>query len=246
VDGKDGRIRLSAGDVISIPTDIFRGFECIEGLLEGQHKELGYLHAVLGKDDPGRVLWTPAFFDLATEYGLVLLADGSLVDTSKGQTVPDNSSPMPVTSKEQIAKHRIANSKDLIDIVLHTDDFRWQNDTLMSQFDGVQEASLVGIASSKEHIKASKLSWSHGFVMRAIKLQPNAIIQAHTRAEEEVIFVHKGSLTMRVDNEIITLGEGDNFSTPIDSVRYFENIGKQDCIIYITRRGDLPKVPTFV
>jgi quercetin dioxygenase-like cupin family protein len=246
VTGKDGRITLSAGDVISIPTDIFRGFECIEGLLDGQHKGLGYLHAVLGKDDPGRVLWTPDVFDLATEYGLVLLADGSLVDTNKGQTIPDNSSPMPVTSKEQIATHRIVNSKDLIDIVLHKDDFNWQNDTLMSQFDGVQEASLVGLASAQEHIKASKLNWSHGFVMRALKLQPNAVIQAHTRSEEEVIFVHKGSLTMKVDNEVIILSEGDNFSTPIGNVRDFENTGKQDCIVYITRRGDVPEVPNFV
>jgi hypothetical protein len=38
---------------------------------------------------------------------------------------------MPVTSKEQIAKHRIVNSKDLIDSILHKDDFCWQNDTLM-------------------------------------------------------------------------------------------------------------------
>ncbi|GAC27231.1 cupin domain-containing protein [Brumicola pallidula] len=246
VAGKDGRITLSAGDVISIPTDIFRGFECIEGLLDGQHKGLGYLHAVLGKDDPGRVLWTPDVFDLATEYGLVLLADGSLVDTNKGQTIPDNSVPMPVTSKEQIATHRIVNSKDLIDIVLHKDDFSWQSDTLMSQFDGVEEASLVGLASPKEHIKASKLNWSHGFVMRAVKLQSNALIQAHTRSEEEVIFVHKGSLTMKVDNEAIMLSEGDNFSTPIGSVRDFENTGKEDCIVYITRRGDVPEVPTFI
>ena len=98
----------------------------------------------------------------------------------------------------------------------------------------------------KEHIKASKLSWSHDFVMRAIKMLPNAIIQAHTRAEEEVIFVHKGSFTMTVDSVVITLWEGDNFSTPIDSVRHFQNIGKQDCIVYITRRGDVPEAPTFV
>lgn len=46
------------------------------------HKGLRYVHAVLRKDELGRVLWTPIVFDLATEYGLVLLAGGSLVDTS--------------------------------------------------------------------------------------------------------------------------------------------------------------------
>ncbi|GAB55990.1 cupin domain protein [Glaciecola punicea ACAM 611] len=246
VEGKDGRITLFAGDVISIPTGIFRGFECREGLLKGEHKGLGYLHAVLGSDDPGRVLWAPAVFDLAKVYGLVLLENGSLIDTNKGETVPDNISPMPVTSQQQIAEHRIVNSKDLVDIVLHKEDFFWQDDTLLSQFDGVQEASLVGPASSKEGVKASKLSWTHGFVMRAVKLKSDAIIEAHTRAEEEVIFVHNGCLTIKIDGEVIVLNEGDNFSTPMGCTRYFENKGKDDCIVYITRRGDVPQAPTFV
>lgn len=246
VEGKDGRITLSAGDVISIPTDIFRGFECREGLQDGKHKGLGYLHAVLGKDDPGRVLWAPAVFDLAKEHGLTLLEDGSLVDTRKGEIIPDNISAMPVTSQKQIAEHRTVNSKDLIDIVLRMEDFVWQNDTLLSQCDGVQEAALVGPASLKEGIKASKLAWSHGFVMRAIKLKPDAIIKAHTRTEEEVIFVHKGCLTVKIDGDVFALNEGDNFTTPINCIRDFQNIDKKDCIVYITRRGDVPQLPTFV
>jgi quercetin dioxygenase-like cupin family protein len=245
VEGQDGRITLSAGDVISIPTDIFRGFECREGLLAGKHSGLGYLHAILGKDDPGRVLWAPAVFDLAKVYGLVLLEDGSLLDTTKGDIIPSSVVPMPVTSQQQIAEHRIVNSQDLNDVVLRVEDFVWQNDTLLSQFEGVQESSLVGPASPEEGTTASKLDWSHDFVMRALKLKSGAIIEAHTRAEEEVIFVHEGCLTVKIDDDLITLGEGDNFTTPIHCMRRFENTGKDDCIAYITRRGDIPTIPIF-
>ena len=246
VDGKDGRVSLSAGDVISIPTDIFRGFECKEGLLTGEHKGLGYLHAVLGKDDPGRVTWAPSVFDIAKEYGLVLLEDGSLVDTNKGEVVPDDIAPMPVTSKEQIGQHRIVDSATLEHIVLRTHDFNWQHGTLLSQFDGVEEAALVGGPSSGEKLKASMLNWQHGFVVRALKLRPKAKIAAHTRAEEEVIFIHEGSLTLSVDDETITLNEGDNFTTPIACARAFQNNTTKDCIAYITRRGDIPEVPIFI
>jgi quercetin dioxygenase-like cupin family protein len=246
VDAKDGRVSLSAGDVISIPTDIFRGFECKEGLLAGQHKGLGYLHAVLGKDDPGRVTWAPSVFDIAKEYGLVLLEDGSLVDTNKGEVVPDDIAPMPVTSKEHIDQHRIVDSATLEHIVLRTHDFKWQHDTLLSQFNGVEEAALVGCASPGEKLNASALNWQHGFVVRALKFKPKARVKAHTRAEEEVIFIHKGSLTLLVDDQTITLQEGDNFTTPIASVRAFENKASEDCIAYVTRRGDIPEVPIFI
>jgi mannose-6-phosphate isomerase-like protein (cupin superfamily) len=47
--GEDGDVRLEPGDLISIPTRLFRGFENV-GL------DTGFLWAVLGGDDPGRLL----------------------------------------------------------------------------------------------------------------------------------------------------------------------------------------------
>ena len=58
VEANDGEIRMQAGDIISLPTDVFRGFE-------NTGTDLGHLYAILGDDDPGRVLWAPKVFDLA-------------------------------------------------------------------------------------------------------------------------------------------------------------------------------------
>ncbi|QDP01012.1 cupin domain-containing protein [Thalassotalea sp. PS06] len=246
VNANDGRITLQPGDIISIPMDVFRGFECVKGEESGVDAGKGYLHAVLGGDDPGRVLWAPSVFEMASDFGLILLEDGSLVDTTLGETVPDGKKTMPVTTQAQINEHRVVSSDALNDIIIRTRDFDWRKDTILSQFSGVSEVSLVGGANQEEGVKASKLGWKHGFVVRALKLEPDATIPAHIRAEEEVIFVHQGQLAITVDGETIELNAGDNFTTPIGSVRRFENTGVKPGVYYVTRGGDLPKAPEFL
>ena len=82
VDATDGEVRLSPGDTISIPPMMFRGFENVG-------EDVGFLFAVLGGDDPGKVTWAPRVFELARDHGLVLLEGGRLVDTAAGETVPE-------------------------------------------------------------------------------------------------------------------------------------------------------------
>ena len=245
VDANDGRVSLNSGDIISLPIDVFRGFECIQGLPNGTHKGLGYLHAVLGGDDPGRVLWAPKVFDMAKDYGLVLLDDGSLIDTIAGESIPPGKKPMLVTNSQQIAEHRFVDSDVLDQYVIRIADFDWQNNTALSKFEGASEVSLIGGNSTEEGIAASKLGWKHGFVVRALKLQAGATIPSHQRAEEEVIFVHQGSLSITVDAETIHLVAGDNFTTPIGSERSFSNLSATETVCYITRRGDIPQPPVF-
>ena len=78
---EDGEVVLGPGDTISIPIQVFRGFENIG-------EDVGFLFAVLGGDDPGHVTWAPYVFDNAKEYGLILLEDGSLVDTTRARRFP--------------------------------------------------------------------------------------------------------------------------------------------------------------
>ena len=239
VDGKDACVRLEEGDVISIPMDIFRGFENVG-------EELGYLYAVLGKDDPGRVLWAPQVFDLAEKYGLVLLENGGLVDTTIGQEVPDGLRPMPKTSLEQIAQHRVVNNDELEKCVLRLTDFDFKETTTLVAGSGVQEAPLVGPANDKEKIGESRLNWLHGFSVRALRFPIGTQIASHIREEEEVLFVQQGSLIVDIDGETVVLQKGDNFSTPIGMKRAFSQQGNEPCLVYVTRRGDKPAPAQFI
>ncbi len=239
VNADDGKIILNEGDIISIPVDIFRGFENVGD-------NMGYLHAVLGGDDPGRVLWAPQVFDLAKEYGLVLLEDGSLVDTTLGDTVPEGKKPMLVTSAQQIAEHRVVNSEAMESIVQRTESFDWAKNNCLAQFEGVEEIALVGPESLAEDLPAGKLNWSHKFVVRGLKLAQGAKVNDHIRYEEEVIFVHQGEVDITIDGETLSLGKGDTFTTPIKATRSYTQQGSDDCILYITRRHDQPKAPKFL
>jgi quercetin dioxygenase-like cupin family protein len=239
VDAKDGEVILHEGDVISLPTDVFRGFENVGD-------DIGYLYAILGEDDPGRVLWAPQVFDLAKNYGLVLMQDGSLVDEHAGEVMPTGTAPMPRTTEEQVAQHRIVDSSALESISISKEQFAWSSGTALSRFDGVDEAALLGPANQAEDIPEGQLSWPHGFVLRALRLAPGAEVPSHRRSEEEVIFVHEGVCTVTVDGEVLVLDSGDTFTTPIESSRSFTNSGDSNCIVYITRRHDQPAAPEFL
>jgi quercetin dioxygenase-like cupin family protein len=234
----DGEIILRKGDVISIPTNVFRGFENIGD-------DSGFLFAVLGGDDPGHVLWAPSVFELASEHGLVLLEDGSLVDTALGQVVPGGKKPMSKTSSEQIASLDRYGSEALKDIVLPESDFQWSKDSSLAVFPGVTEASILGDDCPDESLLAGKLDGGGGFVFRALKLEPGAHIPAHTRAEEEVLFMQEGSLLVETSGAEANLQTGDTFTTPVGAERSFRNCGSQVCTAYVVRRGRHPAAPRF-
>ena len=96
--GDAGEVTLEEGDIINIPTDIFRGFENIG-------TDYGMIMAVLGGDDAGGgVTWAPQVIQDAAEHGLVLGENGKLYDTKQGVTLPQGVHPMPVLSDAELAK----------------------------------------------------------------------------------------------------------------------------------------------
>ena len=94
--GDSGEVMLEEGDIINIPTGIFRGFENV-GM------DYGMIMAVLGGDDAGGgVIWAPQVIEDARDHGLVLGSNGKLYDTKRGQALPEGVEPMPVLSEEEL------------------------------------------------------------------------------------------------------------------------------------------------
>jgi Cupin domain. len=94
--GNAGEVVLEEGDIINIPTGIFRGFENIG-------TDYGMIMAVLGGDDAGGgVIWAPQVIEDARDHGLVLGENGKLYDTKKGHTLPEGVSPMPLLTDAQL------------------------------------------------------------------------------------------------------------------------------------------------
>ena len=96
--GTAGEVLLEEGDIINIPTHMFRGFENIG-------TDYGMIMAVLGGDDAGGgVLWAPQVIEEASEHGLILGENGVLYDSKQGQQLPAGVKPMPVMSEEELAQ----------------------------------------------------------------------------------------------------------------------------------------------
>ena len=94
--GTAGEVVLEEGDIINIPTGIFRGFENIG-------TDYGMIMAILGGDDAGGgVIWAPQVIEDARDHGLVLGENGRLYDSKKGQHLPDGVKPMPVLTDEEL------------------------------------------------------------------------------------------------------------------------------------------------
>lgn len=92
--GDKGEVVLDPGDVISLPTHMFRGFENITELNESNPNGYGFMFAVLGGNDSGGgVLWAPQVIEAARAHGLVLLENGLLIDTHNGESIPDGIAP---------------------------------------------------------------------------------------------------------------------------------------------------------
>ncbi len=235
---EDGEIILEPGDTISIPVNVFRGFKNVGN-------DVGFLFAVLGGDDPGHVTWAPYVFEAAAEYGLVLLEDGSLVDTARGEQIPDGKKAMPATTAEEVAKHRRPSADELSDCVVARAEISLES-AATPQLPELHEFPIIGNANPDEHIAASKLSWRHGFCLRHVSIKPGDATQKHVRSDEEVIFLHAGQMTIETPDGDINLQPGDTFTTPPGMPRRFVNDGADTASAYLVRGGDQPSAPELI
>lgn len=92
--GDAGEVVLERGDIINLPTGMFRGFENVGS-------DYAMIMAILGGDDAGGgVVWAPEVIADARDHGLVLGENGRLYDTTRGESLPDGVGPMPPASTD--------------------------------------------------------------------------------------------------------------------------------------------------
>ena len=190
--GDDARLELHPGDVISIPTRMFRGFTATAPADDGSP---GFLWAVLGQDNPGRVTWAPQVFDMAKDYGLVLLENGSLVNTAAGESLPADVSPMAPTSQQDADALDRMNAAQAETIV-------WRNEDA----NGTNVTAVIGADAP--------LDWDHGFEVDRVDIAPGDMIDWESAGSKEVLFVHSGHVDIECADGMVTLGQGDTISLP--------------------------------
>ena len=230
----EGAVELGPGDTISLPIHMFRGFENL-----GEPGELGFLFAVLGGDNPGRVTWAPRVFDLARQYGMVLLEGGRLVDIRAGQTVPPGAVVQAPPDATTLAGLRSPTAEQMAGCVVRAADLR-ANPRSPLAGPGVEECPIVVPLASHDGFRPGPIVgwWPHGFNLRCLRLKTGAQVPAHVRREEEVLFVHRGMLEVATPAGHVVMGAGDTFTTPRGLTRSFRATSSDGCIAYVVRGGD--------
>lgn len=238
--GADGHVDMGPGDVISIPIHMFRGFKKLD-------TGTGFLWAVLGGDDPGKVTWAPPVFELARKYGLVLLKGGKLVDTTIGETVPAGAALEEPPDAAALAALKTPAADSLAGCVARLEELSG-NPLSPLAGDGVEECAVITPGTTRDGFQPGPISgwWPHGFNLRCLKMQSGAAVPMHVREEAEVIFVHEGTLEVASTNGRLVLGQGDTFSTPKGLPRAFRALSSGGVTAFVVRGGDAAGAVRFL
>lgn len=186
--GQDAQVEAGPGDVISLPTRTFRGFTNIG-------EDVGFLWSVLGGDDPGRVTWAPCVFEVARDYGLVLMEDGSLVDTAAGGRPSNEIGPMPPTTREQASALRRFTPEEAERLVV----------SARAETAGA-ERPLIG--------PRAPLGGGHGFTLSSLTLNAGERTSRATPAAPEVLFIQDGAVELDWRSGDLRLEPGDTITLP--------------------------------
>ena len=202
-EGKDETI-LSAGDIISMPTNMFRGFE------NAGNKE-GLIFVVLGGDDPGIITWVPSVLEKAKQTGMALLNDNSLIDLSIND-IPKNKSLLEPISSEEIKKFDNYKLNELEKYICKFSDRTNYENKINENFnliqilgDTFQGKKFNPVINQKTGFNLSTLKAKKGKLENLKFLKPT------------IMFSQKGSWQIKIDDFLMKLNPRDTISIPINS-----------------------------
>ncbi|WP_440683048.1 cupin domain-containing protein [Cysteiniphilum halobium] len=241
--GNDGEIILSEGDTISLPTNMFRGFENVGA-------DDGFLLSVLGVNQngsAGKLIWAPYVIEQAQKHGLVLLENGTLIDTTKGVRIPKGAKITKPLSQEELSHFDHYTKDDMRStICLNNEISTLPKSGGLNHIKGVSEQVIIGVNNINEGMQAGKINTPHQFSVRKITLSALATTGMHIRSEEEVIFIHSGQIHVMTKHGEFTLNTGDFFTCPIGLERSYSNTSEHNAELIVIRRGDYPQAAKFI
>ncbi len=221
--GKAGEVVLEEGDIINIPTGIFRAFENVG-------TDYGMIMAVLGGNDAGGgVIWAPQVITDAKDYGLVLGNNGKLYDTKKGQTLPVGVPPMPLLSDEELKAFPEPTTRD----VLPNHIARYWD--MMALADH-QPAKVIG----PDAMLRDKPGFEVDFITRGSIPET-----AYSTPRHEILMVMRGYWKLSWNSHEKTLAPGDTCAVPPGVVHTLSPSMTGEASMFRVRNTDDPAGPTW-
>ena len=202
-EGKDETI-LSAGDIISMPTNMFRGFE-------NAGDQEGTMFVVLGGDDPGIITWLPSVLEKAKKTGMALLNDNTLIDLSKNN-IPKNKTLLNPISSEEIKKFDNYNLNEIEKFI-----YKFPN-IINCEIKLNENFKITQILGNQFQSKnfSPIINQNTGFNLSILKSKKGRINNLKF-SKPTVMFSQIGSWQIQIDDFEINLNPKDTISIPINS-----------------------------
>ncbi|MDB4069701.1 cupin domain-containing protein [Candidatus Pelagibacter sp.] len=217
VDGKN-EIILGKGDIISMPTNMFRGFE-------NAGDEEGLIFVVLGNDDPGIITWIPKVLISAKETGLALLDDNSLIDLKKNE-IPTGKKLLEPINNEQLQKFDNYSLNEIEKFICRFDNqSKFQNDLDK----GIKLIQIIGNQFCNQSYNPL-IDQNTGFNLSILKSK-NGQIKDLIFTKPTIMFSQKGLWKIKIENDIFEINSKDTFSVPLNTKLSISIENIEDCFL---------------
>lgn len=235
---------LHPGDIISLPTNMFRGFENVGD-------EYGMIFSILGHDDVGGgVVWSPKVIEEARGHGLILMENGKLVDTTINETIPPGMKQMPILTEAGLSSFDEYTVEQMRQHVGHAYSYApsVSMDLPNQSHDTMRWFDILGPLDSKEHKFQVKPGDPNGDQFNVYGLQSDLVgdTGAYSRNDVEVMIVYRGEFDISCIHEgesiHLTLKDGDIFTFPKGAERRIKAL--KYGFAYFVVGGDYPASPT--
>lgn len=222
-DGKDGSVVLEEGDVINIPTGIFRGFENIG-------TDYGMIMAILGGDDAGGgVIWAPQVINEASHHGLVLGENGVLYDTKKGESLPSGIAPMRTLDDSEMALFPYVTAAEFVPRFVA----RYWDMMALADKQPVEVIGAMGLLEDRP-----------GFTLELLGRDSDDG-EPYINDRHEIYMVMRGHWTISWQGQTTTLAPGDVAAVPPGALRSIKPAMSGEASLFRVINTDDPAGPTF-
>ena len=201
-DGKNETV-LNKGDIISMPTNMFRAFE-------NYGDEESLMFVVLGGDDPGIITWVPEILNRAKETGMALLDDNSLIDLRKNE-IPNGRKII-----EPISLSELDKFDNYLPTELEKNIFRnQQNNIPHDQINNIDIFQVLGKTFNTKKYDPL-INQDTGFNLTILKSKVGKIENIEC-SKPTTLFAQQGMWEIKLNDINIKLEKGDTFSVPINN-----------------------------
>ncbi|MEV8467631.1 hypothetical protein AB0T83_12660 [Fluviibacterium sp. DFM31] len=232
-----------AGDILSVPTWIFRGFT-------NTGPDDGWLFTALGGDNTGGVIFHPDIIREAADYGLYISNDNTLIDATRGDEVPGEDGRIAPMPDEEVAQLRQVSPEEMRRrVVTEADrDFRPAFIDAALPGRGAEIAPVIGSGLTQNRDHAAPITNPHGFSLEWLRLGAGIGVSRFTLDDKMVLIVRAGQvrLTFNAEADVtVDLAERDTYSIPAGVVRAITAVGDAPAEVLMVVSGDHRKRPVF-